>query len=82
VRGVEVKVDGVLQEPPVAEAEFGDRLMAYITRDPELYVKWLQSTHLLRSSDWLQSEEVISAVKAEWDELGEIVASFSREVSS
>ena len=74
-------VDGVPQEPPKAEVEFTDRLMVYITGNPELYVKWLETTHLLRPPDWLGSDEIVSAVKAQWDELGEAVPAFRREVA-
>jgi hypothetical protein len=80
IPGVEVKVDGVLQEPPKAEMEYTDRLTVYITRNHELWVKWLESTHLLRPGDWLESEEIVSAVKANWDELGEAVPAFRREL--
>jgi 2-polyprenyl-6-methoxyphenol hydroxylase-like FAD-dependent oxidoreductase len=81
IPGVEVKVDGVRQEPPKAEMEYTDRLTAYITRNPELWVKWLESTHLLRPGDWLESDEIVSAVKANWDELGEAVPAFRRELA-
>ena len=70
--GVGVVIDG--QQPaPAADAEFSDRLLAYVSRDQALHKKFMETTQLLRSPEWLASDEVASAVHTNWDELGKLV---------
>ena len=73
IPGVEVTVDGVLQEIETTSSDFSDRLAAYMALDEERYVKYRETTQLLRSPEWLQSDEIVDAVKERWDELGAAV---------
>jgi 2-polyprenyl-6-methoxyphenol hydroxylase-like FAD-dependent oxidoreductase len=73
VPGVKVFLDGKPQQPPTAAAEFSDRLLAYVARDAERYLQFQETNHLLRSPEWLRSEEVIAEIQADWDELGKLV---------
>lgn len=70
IPGVEVTVDGVPQEIETTSSDFSDRMAAYMALDEERYVKYRETTQLLRSPEWLQSEEIVNAVKERWDELG------------
>lgn len=67
---VEVLVDGEPQEVARTTADFADRLAAWMALDKERYVKYRETTQLLRSADWLASDEVVNSVKDNWDALG------------
>ncbi|GAA4554483.1 NAD(P)/FAD-dependent oxidoreductase [Pseudonocardia xishanensis] len=73
VPGVELMVDGQAQPSPAGEAEFSDRLLAFVSRDRETYEKFMETTQLIRSPEWLAGDEVVSAIQADWDELGKLV---------
>jgi 2-polyprenyl-6-methoxyphenol hydroxylase-like FAD-dependent oxidoreductase len=73
IPGVEFTVDGVDQPAPVSSSDFSDRLAAYMALDPDRYIRYRETTQLLRSPEWLQSEEIIQAIKESWDELGNAV---------
>lgn len=73
IPGVEVAQDGLPQEVAAGSADFSDRLSAWMSLDPQRYVMFRETTQLIRPPDWLQSDEVVNAVKAQWDELGAMV---------
>jgi len=73
IPGVEVTVAGAAQPVETTSSEFSDRLAAYMTLDPDRYIRYRETTQLLRSPDWLQSEEIVSAIKENWDDLGATV---------
>ncbi|MCU1482994.1 MAG: binding domain protein [Subtercola sp.] len=74
IPGVEIFIDGVPQNVESAPDEFGDRLAVWMAQDQERYVRYRETTQLLRSSDWLRSDDVVSAVTEHWDELGAAIA--------
>lgn len=71
--GVEVTVDGEPQEVEPGTADFSDRVAAWASLDQDRYVKYRETTQLLRSNAWLQDEAVINEIKENWDELGKLV---------
>lgn len=73
IPGVEHTIDGEPQPVDPSSSDFGDRLAAYMAQDQDRYVRYRETTQLLRSPDWLGSEEVVSAVKENWDQLGRAV---------
>ncbi|MFJ8600174.1 FAD-dependent oxidoreductase [Streptomyces shenzhenensis] len=73
IPGVEYTVDGESRQVDPSSSDFSDRLAAYMAQDPERYVRYRETTQLLRSPEWLGSDEVVSAVKANWDELGQSI---------
>ncbi|WP_216892294.1 FAD-dependent oxidoreductase [Nocardia alni] len=70
---VEVTVDGVPQEVSPGTADFSDRLAAWVSLDKDRYMKFRETTQLLRSDDWLRSDEVVNEIKEKWNELGALV---------
>jgi 2-polyprenyl-6-methoxyphenol hydroxylase-like FAD-dependent oxidoreductase len=73
IPGVEVTVDGLRTPVPVSSSDFSDRLAAYMAQDPERYIRYRETTQLLRSPEWLQSPEIVEAIRENWDELGKAV---------
>lgn len=73
IPGVEYTVDGVPQQVDPTSSDFSDRLAAYMALDPERYVRYRETTQLLRSPEWLSSDEVVNAVRDQWDELGKAI---------
>ncbi|GAA1948320.1 hypothetical protein GCM10009798_04360 [Nocardioides panacihumi] len=73
IPGVDYTVDGEPRTVDASSSEFSDRLAAYMGLDPDRYIKYRETTQLLRSPEWLGSDEVVSAVKAHWDELGRAI---------
>lgn len=73
IPGVEYTVDGEARQVDPSSSDFSDRLAAYMAQDRERYVRYRETTQLLRSPEWLSSDEVVSAVKANWEELGQAV---------
>ncbi|ONH31640.1 FAD-dependent oxidoreductase [Pseudofrankia asymbiotica] len=73
IPGVEYTVDGEPRQVDPSSSDFSDRLAAYMAQDPDRYIRYRETTQLLRSPEWLASEEVVSAIKANWDELGRAV---------
>ncbi|GAA4743733.1 hypothetical protein GCM10023350_30590 [Nocardioides endophyticus] len=71
--GVEVTVDGEPQEVQAGSADFSDRLAAWASLDRDRYVKYRETTQLLRSNEWLQDPVVVDEIKQNWDELGQLV---------
>jgi hypothetical protein len=73
IPGVEYTVDGEPQEVDASSTDFSDRLAAYMAEDHERYTRYRETTQLLRSPEWLGSDEIVDAVKERWDELGEAI---------
>jgi 2-polyprenyl-6-methoxyphenol hydroxylase-like FAD-dependent oxidoreductase len=73
IPGVEYTVDGVARQVDPTSSDFSDRLAAYMALDPERYVRYRETTQLLRSPEWLGSDEVVQAVREQWDELGKAI---------
>ena len=73
IPGVEYTVNGEPQQVDPSSSDFSDRLAAYMAQDPDRYIRYRETTQLLRSPEWLASDEVVSAVKENWDELGQVV---------
>jgi 2-polyprenyl-6-methoxyphenol hydroxylase-like FAD-dependent oxidoreductase len=73
IPGVEVTVDGEAQQAETTTSDFSDRLAAYMALDRDRYTRYRETTQLLRSPDWLQSDEIVNAIKENWDELGDAV---------
>lgn len=73
IPGVEYTVNGVPQQVDPISSDFSDRLAAYMALDPDRYIRYRETTQLLRSPEWLASEDVVGAVKESWDELGQAV---------
>ncbi|OUS90670.1 NAD(P)/FAD-dependent oxidoreductase [Rhodococcus sp. NCIMB 12038] len=73
IPGVEYTIDGVAQEVDPTSSDFSDRLAAYMALDPERYVRYRETTQLLRSPEWLASDEIVNAVRERWEELGKAV---------
>ncbi len=73
IPGVEYTVDGEPRTVDPSSSDFSDRLAAYMALDPDRYVRYRETTQLLRSPEWLSSDEVVKAVKDDWDELGRAV---------
>ncbi|MDT9592133.1 FAD-dependent monooxygenase [Nocardioides zeae] len=71
--GVEVTRDGEPQEVVAGSADHGDRVAAWASLDPERYVRYRETTQLLRSNAWLQAPEVVAEIQERWDELGAMV---------
>ncbi|PHV64900.1 NAD(P)/FAD-dependent oxidoreductase [Williamsia muralis] len=72
IPGVEVTVDGEPRTPDESAADLGfsDRLAVWASLDEDRYVKYRETTQLLRSNDWLKADEVVNEIKENWDELG------------
>lgn len=75
IPGVEYTVDGVPQQVDPTSSDFSDRLAAYMALDPERYVRYRETTQLLRSPEWLAEDEIVDAVRERWDELGALIVS-------
>ncbi len=73
IPGVEYTVDGEPKQVDPSSSDFSDRLAAYMAQDPDRYIRYRETTQLLRSPEWLGSDEVVSAVREKWDELGQAV---------
>lgn len=73
IPGVEYTIDGVPTTVDPTSSDFSDRLAAYMALDEERYVRYRETTQLLRSPEWLSSDEIVDAVKANWDSLGEAI---------
>ncbi|UGQ11086.1 tryptophan 7-halogenase [Yinghuangia sp. ASG 101] len=73
VPGVEYTVDGEARQVDPSSSDFTDRLAAYTAQDRERYIRYRETTQLLRDPAWLSSDEVVSAVRANWDELGRAI---------
>lgn len=73
IPGVEVTVGDVAQPVETTSSDFSDRMAAYMALDPSRYTRYRETTQLLRPPDWLQSDEIIDAIKENWDELGAAV---------
>lgn len=75
IPGVEVTVDGVAQNPSASSSslEFSDRLAAWASLDQERYIRYRETTQLVRSNEWLKDDEVVSEIKERWDELGAMI---------
>lgn len=73
IPGVEYTVDGEPRQVDPSSSDFSDRLAAYMAQDPDRYIRYRETTQLLRSPEWLASDEVVSAIRANWDELGRAV---------
>jgi 2-polyprenyl-6-methoxyphenol hydroxylase-like FAD-dependent oxidoreductase len=73
IPGVEVTVGGTMQSVATTTSEFSDRMAAFMALDQDRYIRYRETTQLLRSPDWLQSDEIVNAVKENWDELGAAV---------
>ncbi|MFJ3667380.1 FAD-dependent oxidoreductase [Streptomyces sp. NPDC090106] len=73
IPGVEYTVNGVPRQVDPSSSDFSDRLAAYMAQDPERYVRYRETTQLLRSPEWLSGDEIVSAVKGDWDRLGRTV---------
>lgn len=71
--GVEVTVDGEPQEVEAGSADLSDRIAAWASLDKDRYVKYRETTQLLRSNDWLKDEAVVKEIQDNWDELGKLV---------
>ncbi|MFJ9387791.1 NAD(P)/FAD-dependent oxidoreductase [Nocardioides sp. NPDC101246] len=70
IPGVEYTVDGAPQQVDPTSSDFSDRLAAYMALDPDRYVRYRETTQLLRSPEWLSDDEIVAAVQDRWDELG------------
>jgi 2-polyprenyl-6-methoxyphenol hydroxylase-like FAD-dependent oxidoreductase len=73
IPGVEYTVDGEARPVDATSTDFSDRLAAYMGRDRERYVRYRETTQLLRSPEWMSSDEIVQAVRENWDELGAAV---------
>jgi 2-polyprenyl-6-methoxyphenol hydroxylase-like FAD-dependent oxidoreductase len=73
IPGVEVTVAGAVHPVEITTSDFSDRLAAYMALDPDRYTRYRETTQLLRSPGWLQSDEIVNAIKENWDELGAVV---------
>jgi hypothetical protein len=73
IPGVEVTVSDVPQQVETTSSDFSDRLAAYMALDQDRYTRYRETTQLLRAPDWLASEEIVNAIKENWDELGAAV---------
>jgi 2-polyprenyl-6-methoxyphenol hydroxylase-like FAD-dependent oxidoreductase len=73
IPGVEVTVDGKPQPVDASSSEFSDRLAAYMALDQDRYIRYRETTQLLRSPEWLASDEIVDAVRENWEELGRAV---------
>ncbi len=71
ISGVDVIIYGEPREPQLSSSDFSDRLSAYMAEDEDRYTQYRETTQLLRSPEWLSDPEIVDAVKARWDELGE-----------
>ncbi|MBK1787123.1 FAD-dependent oxidoreductase [Prauserella cavernicola] len=75
IPGVEVTVDGRPQDQSesAGSLEFSDRLAVWASLDKDRYVKYRETTQLLRSNDWLRSDDVVDEIKDRWEELGALL---------
>jgi 2-polyprenyl-6-methoxyphenol hydroxylase-like FAD-dependent oxidoreductase len=73
IPGVEVTVGDVAQQVETTSSDFADRMAAYMAIDQDRYTRYRETTQLLRTPEWLQSDEIVHAVKENWDELGAVV---------
>jgi hypothetical protein len=48
-------------------------MAAYMTLDRDRYTRYRETTQPLRTPDWRQSDEIVNAIKENWDELGDAV---------
>lgn len=71
--GVEVSIDGEPVAVEAGNAEYSDRVAAWASLDKDRYIKYRETTQLLRSNDWLSADEVVNEIKENWDELGKLV---------
>jgi 2-polyprenyl-6-methoxyphenol hydroxylase-like FAD-dependent oxidoreductase len=73
IPGVEVTVADVPQHVEMTTGDFSDRLAAYMALDHDRYTRYRETTQLLRDPEWLQGDEIVNAIKENWDELGSVV---------
>jgi 2-polyprenyl-6-methoxyphenol hydroxylase-like FAD-dependent oxidoreductase len=73
IPGVEYTVDGEPASVDPTSSDFSDRLAAYMGQDRERYVRYRETTQLLRPPSWLAEDEIVNAVKESWDELGKAI---------
>ncbi|WP_439030571.1 FAD-dependent monooxygenase [Gordonia terrae] len=75
IPGVEITVDGKTEDVAAVSPDqgFADRLAVWAARDNDRYIKYRETTQLLRSNDWLTSDEVVETIKEQWDELGALI---------
>lgn len=66
-----VEIDGVVQEGPRSEAaEFSDRVIALATEEPEVSLKFQETSNLVRDGGWLSDPELRQRIQDDWDRLG------------
>lgn len=76
--GADYRVDGVEASGPppeehAARIAFMDRVEALAAEDASIYLKFMETTHLLRSPAWLAEPELRRRVVQDWDRLAEVV---------
>lgn len=68
-----VTIDGVEQVAEKSpESEYGDRVLALATEDPEIALKFFETINMVRSTDWMGDKDLQARVQGDWERLGSL----------